>query len=86
MKKNKQVSKAYKYTKLIILYGIVLLLVSCTNKNQVDDSSISDIIPLPDILTEIQDSDLNPILEMIGDAKILGVSEAGHYVNEGLDF
>ena len=86
MKRHKQVTNSYKNTKLIILYGIILLLVSCVKKNQVEDNLISNIVPLPDILTEIQDSDLSPIMDMIGDAKIIGVTEGTHYANEPLDF
>jgi len=69
-----------------MLAGIIFLLVSCEEKNTSVDNVMSDIIPLPNRLSEIQSSDLLPILKMVGNSKIIGVTEGTHFKNESLDF
>lgn len=71
---------------LFMLAGIIFLLVSCAEKNTSVDNVMSDIIPLPNRLSEIQSSDLLPILKMVGNSKIIGVTEGTHFKNESLDF
>ncbi len=72
------------FRSILLQLGMVLLLISCADKKSTDE--VSDEFPLPDVITEIQPAHLEPMLKLIGNSKIIGVSEGRHSMNEGLDF
>lgn len=71
---------------IIIVFIIIFSLTSCLEKGESDNNVLYDTIYLPDTFTQLQSSDLRPLLEMIGNAEIIGLSESSHYLNEPLDF
>ncbi len=70
----------------------VLLVTACTtnedkgDKPETTDVASYDPVDLPDDLNQIPDSCLLPILPMLGDAKIIGLSEGTHGMIEPIQF
>lgn len=75
-----------KLDQIIILFISFFIWTSCFEKRVSDNNVLSDTVYLPDTFRYLQSSDLRPILEMIGNAEIIGLSESSHYLNEPLDF
>ena len=76
----------------IILFTLSLtsLLISCseTNKNPEEITAVDppSFVELPDDFSQISDADLAPLLQMLGDAKLIGFTEGTHGMNEPLNF
>ncbi len=73
-------------TYLLTALGVVFLLSSCVEKSDSETTTEIGVIPLPDDLTKIQSTHLEPILDMLGDAQLIAMTEGSHFANEPLDF
>lgn len=67
---------------------ITVSIYSCTEKqtHQVENEMTSTFVKLPADLTNIEDSVFSQLDAWLSDAKIIGVSEGEHGMNEGMDF
>ncbi len=67
---------------LPVIHVVLLLLLSVSLVAAQKDP----VVRLPEDLSEIPDEQLEPLLEMLGDAPYIGMSEGTHGMNEPLDF
>lgn len=73
-------------TYVIIIIIFFLSGTSCTEEKETAVTISPKMAHLPINIDQLEAIDLRPILEMVGDAKIIGLSEANHYMKEPLDF
>lgn len=67
-----------------ILFASILF--ACNQNDALDHKPVSDFVALPTDMTKIEDSVFTHLDVWMRDAQIIGVSEAEHGMNEGMDF
>lgn len=72
--------------RVLILFITTFILISCSGKRNFENKVSSSKLYLPDSFKHLDSTHLLPILEMLGKAEIIGLSESSHYFNEPLDF
>jgi len=65
---------------------IAVVLFGCGVSKEKSEQELNTPIELPNNLSDIPDSSFVPLVDMIGDARIIGVTEGTHGMNEPLDF
>jgi len=73
-----------KYSHLIIAIGLLIILCSSIQKSIAQ--SRKNLFPLPADSKTIREQDLEPLIKLIGNARIIATTEANHGMNEPLDF
>ena len=75
---------------LYLLSFLILVLSSCSptkeNQSSLPDKETNSLVTLPKSLTSIPSEQFDPLLGMIGDASLIGLSEGTHGMREPLDF
>lgn len=66
--------------------GVFILISSCKQSRTSEDEVVTNFIALPADLNVIDDSIFEPLDIWTRDAKIIGLSEGEHGMNEGMDF
>jgi erythromycin esterase len=68
------------------IIGIAILIISYSSFYQSNAQDGRKLIPLPADSKTIRESDLEPLVKLIGNARIIATSEADHGMGEPLDF
>lgn len=75
---------------LLLSFFVNMTLSSCStgdqNEESFEEAKLIQLVELPSDLTSIPRSKFEPLLAMIGDAPLIGITEATHGMNEPLDF
>ncbi len=74
----------------LLIISLSLILVACAQNNTAEEEKIENKIKtpieLPSNLSDIPDSSFAPIINLLGNARIIGITEGTHGMNEPLDF
>ena len=68
------------------IIGAVVIVISSTSFHDNLAQTVQKHFPLPEDLRTIRESDLEPLIKLIGNARIIATTEADHGMNEPLDF
>lgn len=71
---------------VVRLFIATLFFTACGTVKEVDAQQAHSFVELPDDLSSVPDSLFAPLLDMLDGAKIIGITEGTHGMNEPLDF